>query len=77
MKAYISTNNLSPVPRKEEPKMAAIPEPVKDVPVQEKPVSRPAGGSQHPEYEPDFEDIELSNMRKVIAKRLLLSKVLN
>lgn len=27
------------------------------------------------EHEPDFEDIELSNMRKVIAKRLVLSKV--
>ena len=29
------------------------------------------------EHEPDFEDIELSNMRKVIAKRLVLSKVSN
>merc|ERR1739848_287597 len=28
----------------------------------------------NPEYEPDFEDIELTNMRKVIAKRLVLSK---
>ena len=35
-------------------------------------VSKPSGSN--PEYEPDYVDIELSNMRKVIAKRLVFSK---
>ena len=38
----------------------------------EKKTSKPAFAN--PEYEPDYEDIELSNMRRVIAKRLVLSK---
>lgn len=35
-------------------------------------ISKPSGSN--PEYEPDYVDIELSNMRKVIAKRLVFSK---
>lgn len=68
VKEYIIKNNMSPILAKiednksSEPKPAAITK--KDV----------ATSNNNPEYEPDFEDIELSNMRKIIAKRLVLSK---
>ena len=67
VKEYIIKNNISPAPVKVEASAPAA-----------APVSKSAVSSDiNPEYEPDFEDIELSNMRKVIAKRLVLSKVIN
>ena len=77
MKAYIYKHNLSPAPQKAEPVAQSVVAPKPEAPKAESAVqntsSRPS--NVNPEYEPDFEDIELSNMRKVIAKRLLLSKV--
>jgi len=64
VKEYIIKNNISPAPVKAEASAPAA-----------APISKSAVSSNvNPEYEPDFEDIELSNMRKVIAKRLVLSK---
>ena len=71
MKEYIIKNNLSSA-------AAAVTQPTEPVKVANvNPIKQPAaaGPKTHPEHEPDFEDIELSNMRKVIAKRLVLSKV--
>lgn len=74
MKEYIIKNNLSPAPA-----AAAQPQvaPVSAAPAADQAKTSKPAGPVHPEYEPDFEDIELSNMRRVIAKRLVLSKVSN
>ncbi|CAF0764083.1 unnamed protein product [Brachionus calyciflorus] len=66
--AYIYQNGLKPKPIEvEEVVTSSRAEPSKAQ------VSQKPAGS-HPEYEPDYQDIELSNMRKVIAKRLVFSK---
>lgn len=68
VKEYIMKNNLSPAPA---PSSASV---------ANRQTTKKAGqvasktSNANVEYEPDFEDIELSNMRKVIAKRLVLSK---
>lgn len=69
MKAYIEQNGLKPKPADVKPvetPVAPKAEPAKSQ------VNKPSGSN--PEYEPDYVDIELSNMRKVIAKRLVFSK---
>ncbi len=72
VKEYIIKNNLSPAPKVSAPSQQL------QVPVAEAQATQPAKKASNPnvspEYEPDFEDIELTNMRKVIAKRLVLSK---
>ena len=74
MKDYIAKNNLQPV--KIEHVSAAQAAPQAPAAEASKPkASASRAGGLHPEYEPDYEDIELSNMRKVIAKRLVMSKV--
>ena len=71
MKAYILEHKLTPVTETvtEAPKQPAVP--AQPAPSAEKPKAQSASSEQ----ELDYEDIELSNMRKVIAKRLLFSKV--
>ena len=71
MKAYILENKLTPVVETatEAPKQTASQTPATTS--AEKPRSKSASSEQ----ELDYEDIELSNMRKVIAKRLLFSQV--
>lgn len=74
VKEYIAKNNLQPVPiehAQAAPSQAVAPQEVSKPSASP---SRAGGGMMHPEYEPDYEDIELSNMRKVIAKRLVMSK---
>lgn len=71
MKAYIDQHNLTPK------QITSMTEPL---PVHEEPRSVPATSAKksagaNPEQELDYEDIELTNMRKVIAKRLVFSKV--
>ena len=66
VKEFIIQNNLQPAPRQEQPVAAPI-APVAPQKATVTPVNE--------EHAPDFEDIELSTMRKVIAKRLILSKV--
>lgn len=74
VKEYIIKNNLTPASLKAgtEPHVASTEPQVTsaqtDVP------KKSSNPNVNPEYEPDFEDIELTNMRKVIAKRLVLSK---
>ena len=75
MKDYIAKNNLQPVKIEH-----AEPAPSQQQAAPQAEASKPkpqaiSKAGQNPEYEPDYEDIELSNMRKVIAKRLLMSKV--
>ena len=65
VKDYIQAHGLSP--KVAHAVEAAQPEP----PKQKTEIKKP----QKSEHEPQFVDIELTNMRKVIAKRLLLSKV--
>jgi pyruvate/2-oxoglutarate dehydrogenase complex dihydrolipoamide acyltransferase (E2) component len=71
VKAYILEHKLTPVTETvtEAPKQPAAP--AQPAPSAEKPKAQSASSEQ----ELDYEDIELSNMRKVIAKRLLFSKV--
>ena len=76
MTEYIIKNNLSPAPtrKSEQTSTIALPSPIvsaKPIAAQNR-ISNPSSVSL--EYKPDFEDIELTNMRKVIAKRLVLSK---
>lgn len=79
MKAYILENNLKPHVQ------AADNEIVKNPPstssteqIASTLLSKPKAPSTSniEQNEVDYEDIELSNMRKVIAKRLLFSKVI-
>lgn len=71
VKEYIIKNNLSPAPAAaSQPQVA----PVSVAPAASQAKTSKPAGPAHPEYEPDYEDIELSNMRRVIAKRLVLSK---
>lgn len=72
VKEYIIKHNLSPAPVSPAAVSPAQAAPVSPA-VEKAKTSKPAR-SGHPEHEPDFEDIELSNMRRVIAKRLVLSK---
>lgn len=65
---YIAKNKLSPAPKKPEPST------VVNTAQAFAPPKKTSNPNVSPEYEPDFEDIELTNMRKVIAKRLVLSK---
>ena len=72
---YIKSKNLQPVPQTAElpavPPLPAKPTP----PPSAKPVSAVTPAAPLPTSEADFTDIELSNMRSVIASRLTLSKV--
>ena len=72
VKEYIIKNGLSPA-SVAQAQVQVAPVVAAKAAAQTK-TSKPVG-SAHPEYEPDYEDIELSNMRRVIAKRLVLSKV--
>lgn len=72
VKEYIIKNKLSPKPvsvTNEKVAQQAVTQ-VAD----SKEAKKTSNSNANPEYEPDFEDIELTNMRKVIAKRLVLSK---
>ena len=72
MKAYILENNLKPtMAQAEEIKQTETPRPTTPPPP---PKAKSASAVEQNEV--DYEDIELSNMRKVIAKRLLFSKVI-
>lgn len=67
MKAYIDKHNLTPKQVVESsPEASAAPE-------SPTPTSSSRKTTEKPEV--DFEDIELSSMRRTIAKRLLESKV--
>lgn len=68
MKAYIDQNGLKPQSVEASP----VQETRKEPETKQTQVKKPSGS--HPEYQPDYQDIELSNMRKVIAKRLVFSK---
>lgn len=67
MKEFIDQNGLKPKLTQSIP----VETPIEPVPKKNQ-TQKPSGS--HPEYQPDYQDIELSNMRKVIAKRLVLSK---
>lgn len=69
VKEHIIKNNLQPAPVKQEQVAPATVETPKKV--------NEFVAKTSEEHEPDYEDIELSNMRKVIAKRLVLSKVVH
>jgi pyruvate/2-oxoglutarate dehydrogenase complex dihydrolipoamide acyltransferase (E2) component len=69
VKEFIIKNNLQPAPRQEQTVAAPI------VLVATTAAQKATVIPVNDEHDPDFEDIELSNMRKVIAKRLILSKV--
>lgn len=74
MKAYIEKNNLTPKTPVSEPGPTIVS--VTSAPPAAAAQSAPAPRPQHPDQELDYEDIEITNMRKVIAKRLLFSKVI-
>lgn len=65
MKSYIDTNKLSPKLLPDEP--SQITQPKSTETAKQKPSKE--------QHEVDFVDIELSSMRKTIAKRLVESKV--
>lgn len=67
VKEYIIKKNLSAAPAS----VISSTQPMQSTAESPKKTSN---ANVNPEYEPDFEDIELTNMRKVIAKRLVLSK---
>ena len=73
VKEYIIKNKLTPAP------VTAVENVTQVVETKAAPTNlatnKTSNANVNPEYEPDFEDIELTNMRKVIAKRLVLSKV--
>lgn len=71
MKAYIDQHKLTP--KQSEP--VSVEAPAKSIEQPVAPVVKQASKANH-EHEIDYEDIELSNMRKVIAKRLVFSKVI-
>ena len=71
VKEHIIKNNLQPAAVKHE-QVAPAPAPVETPKKVNEFVAK-----KSEEHEPDYEDIELSNMRKVIAKRLVLSKVVH
>jgi pyruvate/2-oxoglutarate dehydrogenase complex dihydrolipoamide acyltransferase (E2) component len=64
--SYIEQNNLKVVPVQQAP-----PEPVVSQPV----VTTQKTTSTQSQHDADYEDLEITNIRKVIAKRLLFSKV--
>lgn len=68
MTSYIEQNNLKVVPVQQAP-----PEPIVSQPVAE--TKKTTSTSTQPQHHADYEDIEITNIRKVIAKRLLFSKV--
>lgn len=72
VKEYIIKNKLTPAP------VTAVENVTQVVETKATPTNlatnKTSNANVNPEYEPDFEDIELTNMRKVIAKRLVLSK---
>ena len=72
VKEFIIKNNLQPAPVRHEQPAATPVVSTTTTPAAPKKASVTPVNEEH---EPDFEDIELSNMRKVIAKRLILSKV--
>ena len=74
---YIKSKNLQPVPQTAElPATSPTPaKPTPPPPPSAKPVSAVTPAAPLPTSEADFTDIELSNMRSVIASRLTLSKV--